>query len=135
MGGNSAGGGGRNSGEARVGQREVVPGIGRRAPGEYKVGTKFDADKIRYELIAPEFLEGIAAVLTLGAKKYGDRNWEKGMKWSRVFGALMRHMWAMWRGEDKDPETGFLHALHAGCCVMFLAVYQMRGIGEDDRPK
>lgn len=96
-------------------------------------GKKFDGDKVRMELLPPEFLTATAEVLTFGAKKYDDRNWELGMKWSRVFGALMRHMWAWWKGEDKDPETGLSHLHHAACCIAFLIAYEERKVGEDDR--
>jgi hypothetical protein len=65
----------------------------------------------------------------------GDRNWEHGMKWSRVYGALLRHLTAWWGGEDKDPETGRSHLWHVACCVTFLLTYEMRGAGEDDRWK
>ena len=98
-----------------------------------KGGHKDDQDKIRMELIPPELLEAVGDILTFGAKKYADRNWEHGMKWSRPFGALMRHMWAWWRGEDKDPETGRSHLWHAACCISFLVAYEARGDGEDDR--
>lgn len=98
-------------------------------------GQKFDSDKLRYELLPPELLEEVARVLTFGAKKYADRNWELGMKWSRPFGALMRHMWAWWRGEEKDPETGYSHLSHAACCIAFLVSYEARNVGTDDRPK
>ena len=98
-----------------------------------KGGVKYDAGKPAYEYIAPEFLDGLATVLQYGAEKYAPRNWETGMRWGRPFGAMMRHMWAWWRGEDIDPETGFSHLWHAGCCLMFLAAYEARRIGEDDR--
>jgi hypothetical protein len=98
-------------------------------------GVKFDQGKLRYDLLPPEMLEEVALVLTYGAVKYGDRNWERGMAWSRPFGALMRHMWAWWGGEDNDPETGYSHLSHALCCVVFLSVYRRRGIGADDRHK
>lgn len=98
-----------------------------------KEGKKFDENKNRLELLPPELLEGVGRVLTFGAIKYEDRNWEHGMNWSRVFGALMRHMWAWWRGEDKDPETGYSHLWHAGCCVAFLIAYEQRKVGKDDR--
>jgi hypothetical protein len=97
-------------------------------------GRKDDAAKVRMELLPPELLEATAIVLTFGAKKYEDRNWEKGMKWGRVFGALMRHLWAWWRGEGTDPETGYSHLWHAACCIAFLISYEARQIGEDDRP-
>lgn len=96
-------------------------------------GYKADEEKIRMDLIPPEAVEALATVLTFGAKKYADRNWEKGMKWSRPFGALMRHMWAWWKGEEKDPETGYSHLWHAMCCIAFLVTYEQRGIGTDDR--
>lgn len=98
-------------------------------------GIKYDKDKTRYELIPPELLESVACILTSGAKKYGDRNWEKGMLWSRVFGALMRHLWAWWRGENKDKETGKSHLHHAACCIAFLIAYEERNTGKDDRLK
>ena len=67
----------------------------------------------------------------------GERNWELGMRWSRVFGALMRHLWAWWNPlvPDTDPETGRSHLWHAGCCLAFLIAYEARNVGEDDRPK
>lgn len=97
-------------------------------------GRKDDSAKTPYHLIAPEMLEGVGRVLDFGAKKYSPRNWEKGMHWSRPFSALMRHMWAWWRGEEADPETGMSHLWHAGCCLMFLMAYEDRQVGKDDRP-
>lgn len=97
-------------------------------------GRKDDGGKTPYDLLAPEMLEDVAKVLAFGAGKYAPRNWEKGMRWGRVFGAAMRHLWAWWRGEKADPETGLSHLAHAACCVMFLLAYEARGVGEDDRP-
>lgn len=96
-------------------------------------GHKDDSEKIRMELIPPEMMEAVGDILTFGAKKYADRNWEHGMQWSRPFGALMRHMWAWWGGEDKDPETGRSHLWHACACIAFLIAYEQRGVGLDDR--
>jgi hypothetical protein len=106
-------------------------------------GRKNDADKVRMDLIAPELLFSVAQVLTYGAAKYAPRNWETGMAWGRVFGALMRHMWAWWGGKgpttksflfgELDDETKFSHLWHAGCCLMFLIAYEERGHGIDDR--
>lgn len=99
-----------------------------------ETAIKFDEDKIRMEYIPPEFLEATATILTFGAKKYSPRNWESGMEWGRVYGALLRHLNAWWGGQDKDPETGESHLWHAACCLCFLITYEMRGIGKDDRP-
>lgn len=95
-------------------------------------GVKFDIDKIRMELLPPELMTAVATILTFGATKYTDRNWEKGMKWSRVYGALLRHLVAWSSGEKTDPETGKSHLWHAGCCIAFLITYEMREVGEND---
>ena len=64
----------------------------------------------------------------------GDRNWEKGMKWSRLFGASLRHLWKWWWYKAPDEETGYSHLKHALCCIAFLVAYEERKVGEDDRP-
>jgi len=97
-------------------------------------GRKDDGGKAPWHLLPPDALNEIVLVLEFGARKYGDRNWERGMAWSRPFSALMRHMWAWWRGEDFDPETGYSHLAHAACCILFLMTYRGRATGVDDRP-
>lgn len=108
------------------------------ATGEdYKpsTGVKYDEGKVPFDLLDPSYLEGTAQVLAFGATKYASYNWANGMKWSRCFAALMRHMWKWWRGEALDEETGLSHLYHASCCLMFLAHYEKYGKGEDDRYK
>ena len=97
---------------------------------------KYDSGKTRYELLPPELMYGVAEILTFGARKYADRNWELGMDWSRVYGALMRHLWAWWNPfqSSVDEETGKSHLWHAGCCIAFLIAYEQRNVGKDDRP-
>lgn len=97
-------------------------------------GVKYDGEKVRWDLLPGDALEEIAKVLTVGAKKYGDRNWELGMNWSRPFAAMMRHGWAWFRGEDYDQETGLLHIAQAACNAIFLLTYVIRDQGTDDRP-
>lgn len=98
-------------------------------------GVKYDEGKPPFDLLDPTYLEGTARVLAFGAGKYSPYNWAEGMKWSRVFAALMRHMWKWWKGEVYDEETGEMHLYHASCCLMFLAHYQLYNVGEDDRYK
>jgi len=75
-------------------------------------------------------------VLTLGAKKYGDRNWERGIAYSRVHGALLRHSLAWFGGEDCDPETGLSHMAHCAANALFLLSYELRQLHKlDDRPR
>jgi hypothetical protein len=80
-------------------------------------------------------LEEIALVLAHGARKYGRDNWRGGMKWSRLYDALLRHVEAFIDGEDLDRETGLPHLAHAGCNIFFLLEYMRLGKGEDDRPR
>lgn len=95
---------------------------------------KHDAEKLRYDLLPPESLEQLVAVLTYGAKKYGDRNWEQGLKYSRVFAAVQRHLWAWYSGEDTDAESGINHLAHAMCGIAFLIAYTKREmVHYDDR--
>ncbi len=96
--------------------------------------VKDDENKLPYHLIPPEALEGICAALQNGVRIHGERNWEEGTSWHRYFSAMMRHMWAWWRGEDTDQKSGLSHLWHAGACVMFLITYETRKIGTDDRP-
>ena len=98
------------------------------------VGTKHDHHKVRMDLLPPDVEWLIAECLTGGAAEYGDRNWESGMAWSRLYGALRRHLAAFWGGEDRDTETDLPHLIHACCCAMFLSAYYLRNIGDDDRP-
>lgn len=94
----------------------------------------FGTDKYRYDLLPPGPLGEVAQVMDFGAKKYGDYNWTKGTKWSRFFAAALRHLWAWWRGEDNDPESGRSHLAHVACCVLFLLQYAQGKRGTDDRP-
>lgn len=97
-------------------------------------GRKDDTGKDPWDLVPFDALRGIVKVLRFGAGKYAPRNWEQGMDWSRPFSACLRHLTAWWGGERKDPETGFSHLWHAGCCILFLIAYEIRGVGKDDRP-
>lgn len=96
-------------------------------------GVKFDHDKPRTDLIPFRPLLGAAKVFAFGAKKYGDRNWEKGLAYGRLFGALTRHLFYWWCGEELDPESGLPHIDHALCCLLMLS--EMRNIRpeQDDR--
>ena len=96
-------------------------------------GKKWDANKLRYDLLPADALEDVVQIFSDGAAKYGDRHWEAGMSWSRPFAAAMRHLWAWWRGEDLDPESGRSHLAHAAVNVLFLMAYARRGVGVDDR--
>lgn len=76
-------------------------------------------------------------VLQFGATKYGERNWEKGIHYSRLYSAAIRHLNAWFEGEDSDKETGLSHLAHATCCILFLLAFVVlngEGYSLDDRP-
>lgn len=63
-------------------------------------------------LVAPSAMFAIAEVAEIGAGIYGERNWEKGLPYSKVYPSLVRHLMAWWSGEDFDPESGKPHTYH-----------------------
>lgn len=89
-------------------------------PRGFVAGIKHDAEKVRMDLLDPVAIEQLAAVLTFGAQKYAAHNWRKGIDFSRLSAATLRHVFAFMRGEDLDPESGLPHIAHAMCCCMFL---------------
>lgn len=97
--------------------------------------VKFDGDKPGVDLLPFDALLEITKVYDFGARKYSARNWENGMAWSRLFAACMRHLWAWFQGENKDPESGLSHLVHAAFCILCLVAYEKRKAGTDDRPK
>lgn len=97
------------------------------APTQSFVGSKLDQDKLRWDLLPFESVTPIVAVLTFGAKKYAPENWRLVENpRARYFAALMRHLAAWWLGEKNDPETGYSHLAHAGCCLLFLLAFEAK---------
>ncbi len=100
-------------------------------------GTKNDAAKLPMHLVPPEAIEAMAEVLQYGAEKYAPRNWEKGIAYSRLYAATMRHLLLWWQGSDLDQESGLEHVNHALTNLGFLATFirqDMWGPDLDDRP-
>lgn len=95
--------------------------------------VKLDQGKPAVDLLPFLALAGVGEVLGYGAKKYAANNWRKGLAWSRLSAAALRHLFAFMRGEDLDPESGLPHLDHALCCILFLSEFQKTGGGTDDR--
>jgi hypothetical protein len=98
------------------------------------VGRK-EVKLARLDLIPAKPLWLLSEVYGRGARKYDDRNWEKGIEFSKLYGALQRHLLLWWTGEEIDPEDGQHHlasvAWHA---------FALLELGEthpelDDRPR
>lgn len=98
-------------------------------------GTKYDMDKPPIALVDPEFIEGLAKVLGFGANKYSPDNWRNGISYRRLISAAYRHLGAINKGENIDPESGEPHVYHLACCNMFLASMMNHRSDMDDRWK
>jgi len=96
-------------------------------------GTKHDEGKPMVGLLPAEAIIEVSKVFTFGAKKYDSHNWRKGFIWSRVYDAVLRHVFAWVSGENKDPESGLSHLAHAIAGLMMLITFEKTGTGNDDR--
>ena len=97
-----------------------------------------------YHLIPQDVLWRLAEHYGRGARKYDERNWERGYPWSSSAAALQRHFASFWNGDDIDHDPSLyvegeehtsrhIDAVvwHAVC----LSAFDLRHIGTDDRPK
>jgi len=84
----------------------------------FPMAQKFDIGKPRWDLLPMTEVEDIVEVFTFGAKKYGDRNWEKGIETDRLFAACMRHLAIVRAGERIDDESGLPHLAHAAANLL-----------------
>lgn len=102
---------------------------------KHDIAMKFDGEKLRYDLIPVRALEELAKVYTSGAKKYGERNWEKGFNWNRCLGAAMRHLFAFCKGEDFDSDSGCHHLSAVAFYCFALIEFGFTHPEMDDRKK
>lgn len=65
-------------------------------------------------------LEGIATILTFGARKYKPNNWRNCTELERYDAAFMRHYFAFIAGEELDADSGYPHLWHALTNLAFL---------------
>ena len=84
-------------------------------------GRKKDEDKLRFDLILPEFEEAMAHVLTHGAKKYEANNWQKvADAKARYTGALQRHLNQYRKGYTYDLDSDCNNLAQIAVNAMFL---------------
>ncbi len=89
------------------------------------------AGKGRFDLISPLVMMRFAKHFENGAKKYGDRNWEKGQPMSVFLDSAMRHTAKFLAGlRDEDHLAAAMWNLHA--IMHFEELY--RGGDESIRP-
>ena len=85
--------------------------------------VKNDEGKLQWSLMPFEQLEDTVRVLMKGAEKYSRDNWKKCDDINRYKDALMRHVTAYIKGEEKDPEDNLPHLAHAICNCLFLQYF------------
>jgi hypothetical protein len=82
---------------------EMVAGDEKQSFGEDRAVRDTAADKPRPDLISPFAEERQGHWLRMGAAKYAERNWEKGMPFSRCVASLKRHLMKYQQGmRDED---------------------------------
>jgi hypothetical protein len=84
-------------------------------------------DKPMFDLIDPRFIEDMAKVLTIGAKKYGKGNYKKADKDQQnlYIGAIHRHLNAWQQGKKLDEETKLNHLISVSINAMFLYYFDL----------
>lgn len=98
-------------------------------------GKKFDSGKPPMSLLPTLPLLEIAKVLQYGASKYEVHNWRKGILYSRITSAVLRHLTLWNEGEELDEESNLPHLAHAACGLLFLLEYSNTKPEMDDRYK
>jgi hypothetical protein len=74
---------------------------------EFDTGSKRDTSigKGRFDLISPIALKRLAQHYENGARKYGDRNWEKGQPLSRYLESAARHLNCLLAGKNDEDHA------------------------------
>jgi hypothetical protein len=98
---------------------------------DFSTGSRRDIrdGKGRFDLLPARALFRIARHFEAGAKKYGDRNWEKGQPLSRYLDSALRHLACHMRG-DRDED----HLAAAGWNILCLIDTYER-VSENKLPK
>jgi hypothetical protein len=103
---------------------------------EFETGAKrsADAEATRYDLLSPIGLRRAAEAAAEGARKYGDHNWEKGMRINVILNHVLRHYLLYLAGDRSEDHLGHaawgaLGACHSEECWPELNAGTLRGPG------
>lgn len=95
-------------------------------------GRKDDTGKRDLSLVPRVAVDALAEALEVGARKYSRMNYAAGLEAHRMVSAMLRHVFAWYEGEERDPDG----QLHLGSvmanCAMILHQQQL-GTLKDDR--
>jgi hypothetical protein len=115
------------------GQMDIQGQAGEVRVKDPNTGGEKGSKLARFDLIPTRALWLLAEVYGRGARKYADRNWEKGYAWGLSIAALERHFNAWKAGETIDEETGCHHLAQVAWHAFTLLTFSYFGIGTDDR--
>ncbi len=93
----------------------------------FKSGAVRDTaeNKTRYDLIPPHALKRLADIYMKGAKKYDERNWEKGIPFNRCIASAMRHLEAFRLGINDEDHL-------AQCVWNLFAIMEFQDLNRND---
>lgn len=97
-------------------------------------GARYTEGKPDYSLMPLHLFEEVCHVWKHGEEKYRRWNWARGMAWSVPYACICRHLFAWYRGERNDPESGCSHLAHIVCNVIMLMHFDTFYPEGDDRP-
>lgn len=87
-------------------------------------GMKDEQGKPTFEYMSPASVGAGNRAHAYGDEKYDRGNWRKGIKYTKLLNALMRHTWARLQGEEFDPESGLRHTDHIMANANMIAHYE-----------
>ena len=110
-----------------------------------KPARRYNANKLRYELISQIGLKELADVYTKGAAKYtllnpdgsikedGADNWRKGFSWMDTMASVKRHIEQWVGGEEIDQDLKTKHLANAAWGLFALLDFEKNHPEYDDR--
>lgn len=92
----------------------------------------------RFDLVPPRPLWELAEHYGKGARKYAERNWERGYAWSLSYQAAMRHLNQFWQGQDYEyaetERVTYDHLAAAAFHIFALMEFRYTHPELDNRP-
>jgi hypothetical protein len=83
-------------------------------------------DEPRFDLISPYALKALADTYAEGAKKYGDRNYLKGLPYSNLINHALNHIHLFQMGDTSEP-----HMAHAAWNLLTIIEFHESGLAEE----
>jgi hypothetical protein len=116
--------------------QEASPKVERLSANKVESPTgslRYNTGKPQMSLLDPNFMLGMAEVMTIGLEKYGKANWQKGNYLSVPYDSAQRHLQKYWMGQTIDEESSKHHLFHAAVNLMFMYYYENNYPEMDDR--